>query len=368
MKDWTVAYMRWAKRFPQVRYNLAQSGMPALDVLAEGLIDEQPNFLGSPAEHNVDRYPRLQAAIAAWTGARPEGVLTGLGTSGINLLALRAMVEAGDRVLVETPVYEPLRKLPELLGCLVQRIPRDAFSTESLPLDRLRDEARKGAKAAVLSNLYNPGGNRLSEAELSGLVEIIEETGLQVLMDEVYMPFCPAGQRELSFLKHPGIATTLSLTKAWGLNTLRAGILLSQDADFVSRADRINDLVNVVAPFVTENAMRQVIEEPERLDAILDPVRPRMEANWQRLSSWADHTGLGRLSLRSAGLCCQFEVRGRPDLADTCRRLEEEHSLLVVDGAFFEAPGSLRIGLGAPEADFAEALELLGAELGRLVP
>jgi aspartate/methionine/tyrosine aminotransferase len=364
MSELTVHYMRWAKGHAPGSLDLASSGMPSVDPRRAGLLFEDTAYL-EPAGSTL---PPLRELVAHWLGARPAQVLTGIGTSGTNVLALRAIAQPGDTVLVETPVYECLWKLAELFGMKVRHFRRDPFAEHSLTREALEAAWVPGTRAVMLSNLFNPGGNRLSTAELDLLDDFARDRDLRVLIDEVYQPFSEqgSGQRHLSWKHSPRFVSTLSLTKAWGLSCLRLGLLACQDEDIPVRADHLNDSLTVVAPIVSEHAARQLFARPESLDLLLLPHLERIERNFRTLVEACDTAGI-RVSRRHAGLCCLLGIPGTPDLTAFTERLLAERSLVVVDGAFFRAPGHLRIGLGALESVFDRGLAILLEELGTVI-
>src|ERR1051325_11599372 len=71
------------------------------------------------------RYPPLREAIAAKEGVDPEQVVAADGTSMANMLAMAALIAAGDEVLIEQPNYEPLLAVARFLGAKVTRFARD---------------------------------------------------------------------------------------------------------------------------------------------------------------------------------------------------------------------------------------------------
>jgi aspartate/methionine/tyrosine aminotransferase len=366
MSELTVHYMRWAKGHAPGVHDLASSGMPSVDPGRAGLLFEETAYL-PPAGADGSTLPPLRPLLADWIGATPAQVLGGIGTSGINVLALRAIAAPGDTVLVESPVYECLWKLAELFGMRVSHFRRDPFAEHSLTREALEAAWRPGTTAVMLSNLYNPGGNRLSREETDMLATFADEHNLRVLVDEVYQPFCEGGHghRSLTYRLSPRFVSTLSLTKAWGLSCLRMGVLASLDEELVTRADHLNDSLTVVSPFVSEHAARQLFRRPENLDLLLLPHLARIERNFQALVAACVPRGI-QVSNRHAGLCCLLRIPGTPDLTAFTERLLTERGVVVVDGAFFQAPGHLRIGLGTTEGMFDRGLEILLEELARL--
>ena len=60
-------------------------------------------------------YPPLQKAIAAHHGVDPDCVVESAGTSMANHLAMAAIIEPGDEVLIEHPAYGPILDIARYL-------------------------------------------------------------------------------------------------------------------------------------------------------------------------------------------------------------------------------------------------------------
>ena len=96
-----VAYMEWAKLRSAAPINLAQSGVPGLS-LADLPIDLEGCDING--EHPYG-YPPLLDAIAARAGASPGSVIPAHGASEGVFLACAALLDRGDRVVIERPGY-----------------------------------------------------------------------------------------------------------------------------------------------------------------------------------------------------------------------------------------------------------------------
>ena len=138
-------YMHWAKNQRPVRYNLASSEVPhfALDRLPLSLAELE---LDGASRY---RYPPLREAIAAREGVAPECVVAADGTSMANMLAMAALIEPGDEVLVEHPAYEPLLAVLGFLGARITRFSRraPAFALDPEEVARAVTPATKGEVA-----------------------------------------------------------------------------------------------------------------------------------------------------------------------------------------------------------------------------
>lgn len=116
-------YMQWAKTRQGARYNLATSGLITypLSGLPVKLEDLSPLARGGSYG-----YPPLQEALAAHSGVSTENVVAADGTSMANYLAMAALLEPGDEVLMEHPTYELLLASLGHLQAEVHRFPRRA--------------------------------------------------------------------------------------------------------------------------------------------------------------------------------------------------------------------------------------------------
>src|ERR1044072_5276186 len=113
-------YMHWSKTQSRARFNLATSGVVSFP------LRELPVRLET-LEINGDSsygYEPLQKAIATHHGIDPDCVVESAGTSMANHLAMAAILEPGDEVLIEHPAYGPILDVARYLHADVKRFPR----------------------------------------------------------------------------------------------------------------------------------------------------------------------------------------------------------------------------------------------------
>ncbi|OFW77177.1 MAG: cystathionine beta-lyase [Alicyclobacillus sp. RIFOXYA1_FULL_53_8] len=114
-----------------------------------------------------------------WISHAP-GVVPGLG------FLLLALTEPGDKVIIQTPVYYPFKRVIEAHGRTVLANPLQ-YKDGRYEMD-LEDLARKvdDAKVLILSNPHNPVGRVWTREELEGLGDVCAEAGVVVISDEVH--------------------------------------------------------------------------------------------------------------------------------------------------------------------------------------
>lgn len=356
-------YLTWAKSLPAARINLARSGVEPcppslLELHARDLVVNLPVKYG---------YAPLRAAIAARYRVRDSQVFTvSGGTSFANYLAYAAATDGsgpGAEVIVERPAYEPLLRLPAAFGHRVRRLERRREQGYDIDFDRLDALITPRTKLAIVTNLHNPSGARIAPAALARLADRLAAAGAVLLVDEVYLE-CLFDKRTESGVHAGGnVVVTNSLTKAYGLDGLRAGWILGPAA-LVTRAAQINDLMtnNGVAPGerMSLAALRRIAALQRRSHAILDPnlqlVRQFIDRE-ERLESFVPEGGNVIFPKLPAGLDADV-------LSD---HLLTRYSTLVVPGGFFEAPDHIRLSFGCPPRRLARGLANISRALDDLV-
>ena len=124
-------YMHWAKFKAPVRFALTGSEVPhfRMDSLSIEIADLDLDGASHP------RYAPLRKAIAGRYGVTTEQVVAADGTSMANFLAMAALIDPGDEVLIERPTYEPLLGAASFLGGAVKRFDRRADNGFGIDLD-----------------------------------------------------------------------------------------------------------------------------------------------------------------------------------------------------------------------------------------
>ncbi len=184
---------------------VANAGMGRTDVLAFwfGESDEvTPGFIREAAINSLQKgetfyshnlgLPELRAAIAAYM-SRLHGPVASdriaVTSGGVNalMLAMQALVDAGDEVVAVTPVWPNLTAQPLILGARLRTVslqPRAGAWTLDLP--DLLAAVTPATRLLVLNAPNNPTGWTLTRAEQQAILAHCRQTGTWILADEVY--------------------------------------------------------------------------------------------------------------------------------------------------------------------------------------
>jgi len=355
-------YMEWAKTQSHAKYNLATSGLIGVP-RAEFPLNLEELEITAPGGYG---YAPLQQRLAQHAGVREECVVAAAGTSMANHLAMAAVLEPGDEVLLERPAYGPLLDVAEYLGARVKRLTRRFESSFAIDLDELQRALTPATRLVVLTNLHNPSGALLSAEALLGIGKLAHRSGTRVLVDEVYLemlfgraaPFCfPIGESIAGAADNPFIVTT-SLTKVYGLSGLRCGWILAAP-DLAHRMWLLNDLFAATAAHPAE---RLSVMAFDHLEKFRERARALLAANRALLDSFLDSRRDLECFRPPAGTVV-FPRLAHGDPQAFFNLLREKYETSVVPGEFFEMPQHFRIGIGGDTAALRAGLERLGSAL-----
>jgi aspartate/methionine/tyrosine aminotransferase len=346
--------MHWAKNQAPVRFHLGSSEVAhfRLDRLSLSVADLDLDG----ASHY--RYPPLREAIAAKAGVAADNVVMADGASMANLLALAALIEPGDEVLAEHPVYEPMIAAASWLGASIARFHRRPETGFALDPAEVEAALTPRTRLILLTNLHNPSGSFAGEAVLQEIGAMAERVGARILVDEAYLDAAPGARSAVPL--GSAFVSTSSLTKVHGLSGLRCGWILAEE-DLAERMWRLNDLFGVAQAHQAERlsclALGHLDEVMAGTHALLD--RNRALAN----AFFESRDDLDCVPMR-AGITAFPRYAGDSDRLNLL--LREKYDTSIVPGRWFEAPGHFRIGVGGPTEMVEEGLSRLGAAMDEL--
>lgn len=172
----------------------------------------------------------------------PDRVILTAGTSEGIELALGAMADAGDEVLVPTPTYPLYTAVLAKLGARAVYYRTDPDNHWFPDLDDIKRKITPLTRAIVVIDPNNPTGAVYPEATRRALIAIAHSTGVPILADEVYGDLGFDGPSPLLGSLDPDapILSFSSLSKAYVAPGWRAGWLC------VGRSERLNDVLAAI--------------------------------------------------------------------------------------------------------------------------
>lgn len=350
-------YLEWAKLHSKARFPLTGSDVVHVPLSELHLRYEDLEISAAGAYG----YPPLLQKLAEKSGVSQDCVVHAAGTSMANHLAMAALLESGDEVLIEEPVYEPLLAVAQYLGARIHRFPRKFEAGFQIDPREVERAISPRTRLIVVTNLHNPSGARTPDAALRIVGEIARSIGAHVLVDEVYMEACLDTPWKSAFHLGPNFIVTSSLTKAYGLAGLRCGWVVAAP-NLARRMWRLTDLFAVVPPHIVELLSVCALE---RLPQFAARAQKILSTNRALLREFLDSRDDLHVIWPDAGAIAFPQLAGgRVDAF--IQLLNQKYDTSVVPGRFFEAPAHFRIGVGGRTEIVREALTRFASALDEI--
>ena len=347
-------YMEWAKTQSRAKFNLATSGVGAFPLRQLPVGIEQLEINGESAYG----YAPLQRAIARKCTVDQDCVVAAAGTSMANHLAMAALIDPGDEVLIEHPTYELLTSTALYLGASVKQFARTEASGYTLDPAEVRRAITPRTKLIVLTNLHNPSSVLAPEPVLREVGDLACSVGAHVLVDEVYLDAVYENTPGSSYHLGREFIATNSLTKVYGLSGLRCGWILAQP-DLARAMWRLNDLF---ASIPAHPAELLSVVALEHLDSIRERACKVVQADRALLGDFLNcQTGISAPRTQWGTTAILHLKHG--DVEQFLSRLRAEYETSAVPGRFFGLRSYFRIGMGVDTEMFSEGLQRIGRAL-----
>ncbi len=346
---------------------VANAGIGRDDVLAFwfGESDEiTPDFIRQAAIDSLQRgetfyshnlgLPELRQAVAAYMSALHGPVDFGriaITSGGVNalMIAVQALVDAGDEVVAVTPVWPNLTAQPAIMGARVKCVPltpQDGEWTLDLPV--LLAAITPATKVLIVNAPNNPTGWTLTRQEQQTLLDHCRKTGTWILADEVYERLYFAADTENSCapsfldiaMPDDRLVVVHSFSKSFLMTGWRLGWLVMPPA-MTHHVGKLIEFNTSCASVFTQRAGIVALERTA-------DVTPRVVAHLKTcrdtlIPLLAALPGV-QVAAPQGGMYAFFRLAGFDDSLGTAKRLVVEAGLGVAPGDAFapEARGWLR--------------------------
>ena len=288
-----------------------------------------------------------------------EVLVTVGGSEGIDL-ALRAMLDPGDEVLIPQPSYVsylPCTLLADGVPVTIELKEENQFR---LTAGELLEKITDRTKILVLPFPNNPTGAVMRKEDLEAVAEVVKEKDLYVISDEIYSELT-YGAQHVSIAALPGMKertlTINGFSKSYAMTGWRLGYICGP-REITEQMTKIHQYAIMCAPTNSQYAAVQALKNGDR-----DVTVMREAYNQRRRYLMYAFKEMGLPCFEPFGAFYVFpsvKKFGMTSEEFATRLLEEEHVAVVPGTAFGDCgEGFLRIS-------YAYSLEALKEALGRL--
>lgn len=290
---------------------------------------------------------------------QPEDeILITVGGSEAIDLGFRALINPGDEVLIPQPsfvCYEPLVRMAGGVPVILQTRAEDAFR---LTADCLRSAITPKSKLLVLPYPNNPTGAVMRREHLEAIADVLRDTDILVMSDEIYGELTYGQEPHVSFPSIPGMQErTLFISgfsKAFAMTGWRLGYVCGPKP-IMKQVIKLHQYALMCAPTTAQYAAIEAMEHGDE-----DVAMMREEYDTRRRFVVAELNRMGLTCFEPEGAFYVFpsiQITGMTSEA-FCERLLREKHVAVVPGTAFGTCGEgfVRISYCYSVSHLTEAL------------
>ena len=213
---------------------------PIRDVLIEMVNHSDLGYLG-PVPELADGFAVFCAQRWGWEIDKSQvRIAADVGVGCVEVL--RVFTKPGDRILINSPVYQNFYNWLNEVKLEKVDIPfinsgsqSDDVNPWTLDLDEVEKAYASGIRVHLLCSPHNPLGRIYTRAELTRIADMAKKYGVIVISDEIHSPLVFKGHEFVPFLainetaQEVGITVT-SASKGWNIAGLKSALIVSQNA------------------------------------------------------------------------------------------------------------------------------------------
>jgi aspartate/methionine/tyrosine aminotransferase len=346
-----------------INFGLGEPDLPTPQFICEEAarvtLEEQngyTNHAGLPAlrEKIAASYPHLDL--------QPNQVCVTVGSQEAMTAAFLAIVDTGDEVLIPNPgfpAYENCVKISEGVP-VFYRLP--AEKDFAFDIEEFKSKITTKTKVAVVISPSNPTGKIFTENDLQQIAEVLKDTGIYLISDEIYsdLYFTEKPRSASEFYEQTIIVSGLS--KSLSMTGWRVGWMASSQTDVVKAALTLHGFLTVCTSTISQKAsLLGWTEEAERAKA-------KAREIYRRRGEFLIKLLQKELGLRGTqpegAFYTMLDVRSLGDDLEIAEKFLQNRVITVPGIAFgTEAKGFLRISFCNSEERIAEGVRRMGEVL-----
>ena len=298
---------------------------------------------------------------------RKEALLTVGGSEGIDV-ALRAMLNPGDEVIIPEPCYVSYVPCVQLAGGVPVTINLKNENEFRLTPEELLEKITDKTKILILAYPSNPTGAVMSRRDLEPIAEICKEKDIFVISDEIYSELTYGNEQHCSIASlpemHDRTIVINGFSKAYAMTGWRLGYALAPEL-ICSQMTKIHQFAIMCAPTTSQYAALSAIREGDR---DIEKMRESYDRRRHFLLRTFEEMNLPCFEPRGAFYVFPCIKEFGMTSEEFATRLLKEEELAVVPGTAFGdcGEGFLRISYAYSIEQLREAMNRMGNFIGRL--
>lgn len=187
---------------------------------------------------------------------KTEILVTVGGSEGIDAI-IRAVVENGDEVIIPQPSYVCYEPITVLAGGVPVIIETKAENEFRITPEELKDAITPKTKLLILPYPCNPTGAIMRKEDLEAVADVLRDTNILVLSDEIYSELTFGQDKHVSIASIDGMwertVVVNGFSKAYSMTGWRLGYAMGPQ-EIISQATKIHQFAIMCAPTTSQHA------------------------------------------------------------------------------------------------------------------
>ncbi len=312
----------------------------AIDSLLDGETSYTANAGIQPLREEICHYLKTRFHLSY---SPKDEVLVTVGASEAIDIAMRALVRAGDEVLIPEPCYISYQACALFAGASPVSVPTCVEERFELRPDDLERFITPRSRVLVLSYPNNPTGGVMPREKLQVIAEIAVKHDLFVLCDEIYSELCYDGFHQESIATLPGMRERTMVisgfSKTFAMTGFRLGYLCAPEP-IVRAVSRIHQYTIMCASRQSQVASWHALKQG-RENGYAEVVRMRDSYDRRRRLMFSAFSEMGLPCFEPKGAFYAFPSVRKTGLGseEFCGRLLKEKHVICVPGNAFGPSG-----------------------------
>lgn len=295
-----------------------------------------------------------------------EVIVTVGGSEAIDI-SLRALINPGDEVLIVEPCFVCYAPIVELSGGIPVSINTRIEDNFKLTPELLKEKITKKTKLLILPFPNNPTGAIMTREDLEKIAEIIRNTNIMILSDEIYSELT-YGRKHCSIVQIEGMQERTILingfSKAFAMTGWRLGYLAAP-SPIVNQVLKIHQYAIMCSPTISQYAAIEALQNCER-----EVKKMVAEYNIRHRLLVESFNKMGLTCFNPEGAFYVFPCIKSTGLTSEqfCEQLLENQKVAVVPGNAFgqSGEGFIRVSYAYSLKHLMEALKRIQAFLDNI--
>ena len=280
----------------------------------------------------------------------PQEIIVTSGASEALAIALAALLNPGDEVLISNPGFVSYNALTEILNGRAVSVPlaEDLTMKPEAVLEKITPKTR----AIILNSPSNPTVAVSSMADIKALAEIAEDHNITILSDEVYEYFIYEGEHVSPASYSDNVISVNATSKSYAITGWRLGYVAAR-AEYIGQMLKVHQYIQACANSVAQKAAYAAVTGPkDSVNAMKEEFRKRRDVLVK---------GLNELGMECALPKGAFYAFPKVSNSAEVASILISNGVIVVPGTAFgsEGDGYIRISYAASMKNIEKALNIM---------